>query len=36
MILDQILYFIVLLDDKFNYESNGSFGSENGARTKKL
>ena len=27
---------MVLLDGEFNYEFNGSLGSENGARTKKL
>jgi len=35
-IVDQIIDFMVLLDGEFKYESNGSSGSENRARTKKL
>ena len=35
-ILNQILEYMVSLDGEFKYESNGSFGSENGAKTKKL
>ena len=35
-ILNQILEYMVLLDGEFKYESNGPFGSENEARTKKL
>ena len=36
MILKQILEYMVSLDGEFKYESNGSFESENGVKTKKL
>ena len=33
---NQILEYMVSLDGELKYESNGSFGNENGAKTKKL